>query len=314
MIIGARGPLIAFNVYLNTSDVEIAQAIALKIRESNGGLPYLKALGLLVGGQAQVSLNIVDYRQTSLYAVMDALRTEADNNDVVITHTELVGLMPQAALIDYAIESLGLPPQARSQTLEQRLGAATGDYDNDGWEDLYVTCFGANRLYRNNGDGTFTDVARKAGVDDPRWSTGAVFGDYNNDGLLDLFVANYINLKLDALPEFGKGKYCQFQGISAHCGPAPRLARVAACQERLANDGCCTTWSIGVKATSSLSIPATVSLIIPPMVIVSEITRRCPSTVLSAAVGPLLSRSRTLVAASSAVRLSTLSAARTSTV
>jgi glutamate formiminotransferase len=128
MIIGARGPLIAFNVYLNTSDVEIAQAIALKIRESNGGLPYLKALGLLVGGQAQVSLNIVDYRQTSLYAVMDTLRTEADYNDVVITHTELVGLMPQAALIDYAIESLGLPPQARSQTLEQRLGAATGDY------------------------------------------------------------------------------------------------------------------------------------------------------------------------------------------
>ena len=99
------------------------------------------------------------------------------------------------------------------------MGVATGDYDNDGWEDMYVTCFGANRLYRNNGDGTFTDVAAKAGVTDPRWSTGAAFGDYDNDGLLDLFVANYVDLKLDALPEFGKGKHCQFQGMSVHCGP-----------------------------------------------------------------------------------------------
>jgi hypothetical protein len=99
------------------------------------------------------------------------------------------------------------------------MGVATGDYDNDGWEDLYVTCFGANRLYRNQGDGTFTDVAAKAGVADPRWSTGAAFGDHNNDGLLDLFVANYIDLKLDALPEFGKGKNCQFHGIAVHCGP-----------------------------------------------------------------------------------------------
>ena len=99
------------------------------------------------------------------------------------------------------------------------MGVATGDYDNDGWEDLYVTCFGPNRLYHNNGDGTFTDVAEKAGVADPRWSTGAAFGDYNNDGLLDLFVANYVDIKLDNLPEFGKGKYCQFQGISVQCGP-----------------------------------------------------------------------------------------------
>jgi hypothetical protein len=99
------------------------------------------------------------------------------------------------------------------------MGVCAGDYDNDGWEDLYVTCFGANRLYRNNGDGTFTDVAVKAGVADPRWSTGAAFGDYNNDGRLDLFVANYVDLKLDALPEFGKGKTCQFQTMPVQCGP-----------------------------------------------------------------------------------------------
>jgi enediyne biosynthesis protein E4 len=99
------------------------------------------------------------------------------------------------------------------------MGVSTGDFDNDGWEDLYVACFGADRLYRNKGDGTFTEVAAKAGVSDPRWSTGATFGDYNNDGWLDLFVANYIDLKLDALPEFGKGKNCQFQGLPVQCGP-----------------------------------------------------------------------------------------------
>ena len=99
------------------------------------------------------------------------------------------------------------------------MGVATGDYDNDGWDDLYVTCFGANRLYRNNGDGTFSDVTAKTGVGDPRWSTGAAFADYDNDGSLDLFVANYIDLRLDALPEFGKGKFCQFNGLPVQCGP-----------------------------------------------------------------------------------------------
>jgi enediyne biosynthesis protein E4 len=99
------------------------------------------------------------------------------------------------------------------------MGVCTGDYNNDGWEDLYVTCYGANRLYRNNGDGTFTDVAQKAGVADPRWSTGAAFGDYNNDGWLDLFVANYVDIKLDSLPEFGKSTHCQFQGLAVQCGP-----------------------------------------------------------------------------------------------
>jgi hypothetical protein len=99
------------------------------------------------------------------------------------------------------------------------MGAATGDYDNDGWEDLYVTCFGSNRLYRNNHDGTFSDVTEKAGVGDPRWSTGAAFADYDNDGWLDLFVANYVDVRLDGLPEFGKGQTCQYQGLPVQCGP-----------------------------------------------------------------------------------------------
>ncbi len=83
----------------------------------------------------------------------------------------------------------------------------------------YVTCFGPNRLYRNNGDGTFSDVTAKAGVGDPRWSTGAAFADYDGDGWLDLFVANYVDVRLEALPEFGKGKFCEFHGIPVQCGP-----------------------------------------------------------------------------------------------
>ena len=73
------------------------------------------------------------------------------------------------------------------------MGAATGDYDNDGFQDLYVTNFGNNVLYHNNGNGTFTDVTTDAGVNDPRWSSSAAFLDYDGDGHLDLFVANYLD-------------------------------------------------------------------------------------------------------------------------
>ncbi len=99
------------------------------------------------------------------------------------------------------------------------MGGAVGDYDNDGWPDLYITCLGGNVLYHNNGDGTFTDVTAKAGVADGRWSAGASFGDYDGDGFVDLVVANYVDFHLNDLPQFGSAPYCKYRGVDVQCGP-----------------------------------------------------------------------------------------------
>jgi enediyne biosynthesis protein E4 len=94
------------------------------------------------------------------------------------------------------------------------MGAATGDYDNDGDWDLYVTNFGSNILYRNDGNGAFTDATAEAGVDDPRWSAGAAFLDYDRDGDLDLFVANYLNFTVKG------NKHCYAPtGERDYCAP-----------------------------------------------------------------------------------------------
>jgi hypothetical protein len=102
-------------------------------------------------------------------------------------------------------------------------GVAVGDYDNDGWPDLYVTNFGKNRLYHNNHDGTFSDVAEKAGVALGNWSTGATFGDYDGDGRLDLFVPGYVHYDMDHPPVPGSPvvafSSCEFRGVKVMCGP-----------------------------------------------------------------------------------------------
>jgi hypothetical protein len=99
-------------------------------------------------------------------------------------------------------------------------GVCVGDYDNDGYEDLFVTYFGKNVLYHNNGNGTFTDVTDKAGVggSGKRWNTGCAFLDYDRDGHLDLFVANYIDLDLATAPVPESGP-CLYKGVMVACGP-----------------------------------------------------------------------------------------------
>ena len=93
------------------------------------------------------------------------------------------------------------------------MGCLAADYDNDGDTDLYLTNFGKNQLYRNNGDGTFTDVTSHAGVGDGSWSVSASFGDFNLDGYLDLYVANYLDYQLET------AHACFLEGVHIYCGP-----------------------------------------------------------------------------------------------
>jgi enediyne biosynthesis protein E4 len=96
-----------------------------------------------------------------------------------------------------------------------------GDYDNDGFDDLYITYYGRNVLYRNNGNGTFTDVTEKAGLaqEAVRYGSGCTWVDYDRDGHLDLFVATYLNTTLEKLPKPGENPDCTWKGMPVNCGP-----------------------------------------------------------------------------------------------
>src|ERR1019366_3622702 len=102
-------------------------------------------------------------------------------------------------------------------------GVAIGDYDNDGWPDIFVANFGKNRLYHNNHDGTFTVVAEQAGVTLGNWSDGATWGDYDGDGRLDLFVSGYVHDDIKNQPSSEAGAtipaFCQMRGVPVECGP-----------------------------------------------------------------------------------------------
>jgi glutamate formiminotransferase/formiminotetrahydrofolate cyclodeaminase len=119
-VIGARQFLIAFNVYLSTDEVMIAKRIARAVRHSSGGLRYVKALGLLVEDQAQVSMNLTDFTRTPIHRVLALIHREAAHYGATVTHSELIGLVPQQALLDSAAWYLQLDLTPR-QVLENRL-------------------------------------------------------------------------------------------------------------------------------------------------------------------------------------------------
>jgi glutamate formiminotransferase/formiminotetrahydrofolate cyclodeaminase len=128
-VIGARFPLIAYNVYLTTDDVSVAKKIAKAVRFSSGGLRYVKALGLLVDGRAQVSMNLTNFRETPVARAVEFIRREAGRYGVGVHHCELVGLIPEDALVDAAVWYLQLDQFEPEQILERRLRLALAESD-----------------------------------------------------------------------------------------------------------------------------------------------------------------------------------------
>ncbi|MBN1679207.1 MAG: glutamate formimidoyltransferase [Anaerolineae bacterium] len=126
-VIGARPPLVAFNVYLGTNNVEIASKIARAVRHSSGGLRFVKAAGFLVEGQAQVSMNLTNYQKTPVFRVVELIRREAERYGVSITHTELIGLAPQAFFVDAARWYLQIDQFEPDQLLEYRIQQAEAE-------------------------------------------------------------------------------------------------------------------------------------------------------------------------------------------
>ena len=130
-VVGARKFLIAFNVNLDTSDVAMAKAIASKIRASNGGLPSLKAIGVLANldspsSRAQVAMNLVDFAQTSIPVAYQAVAREAQALGISVHGSELVGLAPERAFAGASMEEVGLPAASINQIFERRLAAHLG--------------------------------------------------------------------------------------------------------------------------------------------------------------------------------------------
>jgi hypothetical protein len=144
---------------------------------------------------------------------------------LVLSGTRLEGAPPDTTNRLYRNNRNGTFTDVTEKAGLTRLGWASavtvGDYDNDGFDDLFLTYYGHNVLYRNNGNGTFTDVTEKAGLRDEvvRYGSGCTWVDYDRDGRLDLFVAYYLDTTLEKLPRPGENADCRWKGVPVNCGP-----------------------------------------------------------------------------------------------
>ncbi|MCA1727981.1 MAG: glutamate formimidoyltransferase [Actinobacteria bacterium] len=129
--VGARPFLVAFNAYLDTDDVEVARAVADEVRERDGGLPGVRALGLLVGGRVQVSMNLTNLEATPMSTALEAVRRSAERRGARVESTELVGLVPLAAILETARYYLALPELGPEHVLEGALYGWRKDYPED---------------------------------------------------------------------------------------------------------------------------------------------------------------------------------------
>ena len=192
---------------------EIAQKAGLTVWRHQMGSPEKKYI-IETNGSGVALLDYDNDGWLDIYLV----------NGSTVAALEGKGTPPHAALFHNNHDGTFTDVTAKAGVGNDRwgFGVAVGDYDNDGWPDIYVTNFGKNRLYHNNHDGTFTDVAEKAGVALGNWSTGATWGDYDGDGRLDLFVPGYVHYDMKNQPESSDAMpltFCQYRGVKVLCGP-----------------------------------------------------------------------------------------------
>jgi len=163
-VIGARAPLIAFNVYLDTDDTAIAKKIGRTIRFSSGGLRFVKAMGVLVEGRAQVSMNLTNFNKTAIPQVVEMIRREAERYGTAIHHSELVGLIPQKALIDSAIWYLQLDQFSDEQILERKLETADDEPADDSAEFLFLDALASKEPTPGGGSAAAFTAAEAAAL------------------------------------------------------------------------------------------------------------------------------------------------------
>ena len=210
-----------------------SRGVKPQARGKPSGLPFRSRL-TDVAGQAGLT-------ETVVYGGVDAKRyivevvgcgvafLDYDNDGwldlFVLSGTRLEGAPPGASNRLYRNNRDGTFTDVTEKAGLTRVGWASavtvGDYDNDGYDDLFITSYGHNALYRNNGDGTFTDVTEKAGLrqQEVRYGAGCTWVDYDRDGHLDLFVATYLNTTIEQLPRPGENPDCRWKNVPVNCGP-----------------------------------------------------------------------------------------------